>query len=176
MASGSDLVEILIKLLAEVERRNIEYALAGGWAFSVLVEPRATTDIDLLILLDSPSQEAIRSLASSVLTPTIVHSAPMNLKHISMWRCIGLHDMQEVIIDFLLADSPFLKSALARRQQIALGNQLVATLTLEDLMLMKMLAGRLQDQADLEKIDECKEDLQIDWSYIDQWKAALGLK
>lgn len=175
MASGADLIEILIKLLAEVDRRNIDYALAGGWAFSVLVEPRATTDIDLLILLDSPSQESIRSLASSVFTSTIVHSAPMKLKHISIWRCLGLHDKQEVIIDFLLADSAFLKSALARRQRIALGSQLVATLTLEDLMLMKMLAGRLQDQADLERIDSCKEELQIDWAYIDRWKAELGI-
>jgi hypothetical protein len=175
MASESDLAETLSSLLAEFDRNNVQYALAGGWAFSALVEPRATTDIDLLILLDSPSQETIHSLVSSVFTSAIVHPTPMKLKGVSIWRCAGLRDKQEVVVDFLLADSAFLRSALVRRQRIAFGGQQVSLLTLEDLMLMKMIAGRLQDQADLEKIEARKTQLQIDWAYLDQWKAALGL-
>ena len=57
MAGEADLGQILTELLNEFDRRNAQYALAGGWAFSALVEPRATTDIDILILLDSPSRE-----------------------------------------------------------------------------------------------------------------------
>jgi len=49
-------------------------------------------------------------------------------------------------------------------------------LALEDLMLMKMVAGRLQDLADLEKIEQNKERLSIDLSYIEQWKTDLGLR
>jgi hypothetical protein len=176
MASESDLAGTLAELLAELDRRNVLYALAGGWAFSALVEPRATTDIDLLILLDSPSQESIQSLVSPIFTSIIVHPRPMRLKGVSIWRCTGLNNRQEVVVDFLLADSEFLKSALARRRQISLGGQQVATLALEDLMLMKMIAGRLQDLADLEKIEANKTQLQIDRSYIDQWKIRLGLE
>jgi predicted nucleotidyltransferase len=75
-----------------------------------------------------------------------------------------------------LAASEFLKSALARRRQISLGGQQVAVLALEDLMLMKMIAGRLQDLADLEKIERNKTQLPIDWSYIKQWRTSLGLE
>lgn len=143
-----------------------------------LVEPRATTDIDLLILLDSPSQEVIQSLVSPVFPSGIVHLTPMKLKGVSIWRCAGIRNTQEVVVDFLLADSAFLRSALARRQRITLGTQQVATLTLEDLMLMlmKMVAGRLQDLADLEKIEQKKEHLRVDEFYIAQWKNALGLR
>ncbi|MDF0651359.1 MAG: hypothetical protein P0121_07815 [Nitrospira sp.] len=176
MAAESDLADTLAKLLVELDRRNVLYALAGGWAFSALVEPRATTDIDLLILLDSPSQQRIQSLVSQVFTSIIVHPRPMKLKGLSIWRCTGLHNTHEVVVDFLLADSEFLKSALARRRQIFLGSQQIATLALEDLMLMKMIADRLQDQADLEKIEMNKTQLQIDWSYIEQWSASLGLE
>jgi hypothetical protein len=176
MASESDLAGTLTGLLAEFDRRNVPYALAGGWAFSALVEPRTTTDIDLLILLDSPSQESIQSLVSSVFSSTIVHPTPMKLKGVSIWRCTGLRNNHEVVVDFLLADSAFLQSALARRQQITLGDQRVATLTLEDLMLTKMIAGRLQDLADLERIEANKTQLQIDWPYIKRWKTALGLE
>ena len=141
MASESDLAGTLAELLAELDHRNVLYALAGGWAFSALVEPRATTDIDLLILLDSPSQQGIQSLVSPIFTSIIVHPRPMKLKGVSIWRCLGLRNQQEVVLDFLLADSDFLKSALARQRQIFLGGQQVAVLALEDLMLMKMVAG-----------------------------------
>lgn len=176
MASQSDLIDTLAELLAELDRRNVFYALAGGWAFSALVEPRATTDIDLLVLLDSPSQQSIQSLVSPIFTSIIVHPKPMKLNGVSIWRCTGLHNTQEIVVDFLLADSDLLKSALARRRQISLGGQQVATLALEDLMLMKMIAGRLQDLADLEKIEVNKAHLQIDWSYLEQWRTRLGLE
>jgi hypothetical protein len=176
MASESDLAKTLTELLAEFNRRNVQYALAGGWAFSALVEPRATTDIDLLILLDAPSQETIQSLVSSVFSSIIVHPSPMKTKGVSIWRGVGLRDKHEVVVDFLLADSAFLQSALARKQQITFGAQLVSILTLEDLMLMKMIAGRLQDLADLEKIEARKTQLQIDWTYVEHWKTTLGLE
>ncbi|MGQ0695802.1 MAG: hypothetical protein ACT4OL_09530, partial [Nitrospiraceae bacterium] len=121
MASESFLAEALADLLTEFDRRGVQYALAGGWAFSALVEPRATTDIDLLILLDPPSRETIQSLVSSIFTSTIVHPSPMKMKGVSIWRCMGLRGQQEVVVDFLLADSAFLQSALARKQHITFG-------------------------------------------------------
>jgi hypothetical protein len=175
MAAEADLAQILTELLAELNRRNIQYALAGGWAFSALVEPRATTDIDILILLDPPSRETIQSLVSSVFTSAIIHPSPMKLKSISIWHCTGLRDNQEIVVDLLLADSAFLQSALVRRRHISFGGQTVCVLTVEDLMVMKMIAGRLQDLADLEKIEANKTQLQIDWSYIEQWRTTLGL-
>lgn len=175
MASESFLAEALADILREFDRRGVQYALAGGMAFSALVEPRATTDIDVLILLDPPSRESIQSLLASVFESLIVHPAPMVLQGISMWRAVGVHRREEVVVDFLLANSVFLRSALARKQQITLGAQRVSVLTLEDLVLMKMLAGRLQDQADLEKIGARKSDLHIDWAYVDRWRAMLGI-
>jgi hypothetical protein len=38
-----------------------------------------------------------------------------------------------------------------------------------------MVAGRLQDRADLEKIRARQADLRIDWTYVDRWKTMLGL-
>lgn len=176
MASESLLAEAVADLLADFNRRNVQYALAGGWAFSALIEPRATTDIDVLILLDRPSSESIHSLLAPIFESLIVHPRPMAMHGISMWRTVGVRRQKEIIVDFLLADSEFLRSALVRRRQTLLRGEMIAVVALEDLMLLKMLAGRLQDLADLEKIESRKTDLQIDWAYIDQWKTALGLK
>lgn len=173
MAGESDLAHILTEIVDGFERRDVQYALAGGWAFSALVEPRATTDIDILILLDPPSRETIQTLVSAVFTSTIIHSAPMKFRGISIWRCTGIRNNQEIVVDLLLADSDFLQSALARRRRISFGDQDVCILTLEDLMLMKMSAGRLQDKADLERI--AMAGLTVDREYVEQWKHRLGL-
>jgi hypothetical protein len=176
MAAEPFLAEALSDLVADFNRRRVEYALAGGWAYSALVEPRATTDIDLLILVKQPSREAIQKLLSPVFGTTVVHPSPMQLRGISIWRSVGMCDGHEVVVDLLLADSDFLRIALGRRQTAALGSLSVPILTLEDLILLKTLAGRLQDQADLEKIEARKAERRIDWNYINTWKAKLGLE
>ena len=175
MASESFLVGALSDLIADFNRRRVEYALAGGWAYSALVEPRATTDIDLLVLIEQPSRETILGLLSPVFGTTMVHPAPMQFRGISIWRSVGMRQEQEVVVDLLLADSAFLRTALGRRRTVMLGTLQVPILTLEDLILLKTLAGRLQDLADLEKIEARKDELQIDWDYVAEWKTKLGL-
>ena len=51
----------------------------------------------------------------------------------------------------------------------------IPMLSIEDLIILKMVAGRLQDRADLEKIHTRQADLHVDWTYVDQWKTTLGL-
>jgi hypothetical protein len=175
MAEESLLAQTLSTLITNFNRRGIQYALAGGWAYSALVEPRATTDIDVLLLLEQPSRDRLQSLLSSLFDSTIVHPAAMVFHGISIWRCVGVIKNQEVVIDMLLADSEYLQTALSRRRRILLGDLPVSILTLEDLILLKTLAGRLQDQADLEKIRLRQDELHVDWTYVGEWKAKLGL-
>ena len=175
MAEESLLARTLSSLITDFNRRGIQYALAGGWAYSALVEPRATTDIDVLLLLEQPSRDRLQALLSPLFDSTIVHPAAMVFHGISIWRCVGVLNNQEVVIDMLLADSEYLRTALSRRRQILLGAVPVSILTLEDLILLKMLAGRLQDQADLEKIRLRQDELHVDWTYVGEWTARLGL-
>jgi hypothetical protein len=175
MASESFLIAALSDLISDLNRRGVEYALAGGWAYSALVEPRATTDIALLMLIENPSRETIRDLLSPLFLSFVIHPAPMIFRGVSIWRTVGLRQYMEVIVDLLLADSKFLRHVLARRHTVPFRDLLVPMLMLEDLILLKMLAGRLQDLADLAKIREREVDLHVHWSYVEQWKAKLGL-
>lgn len=141
MAAESFLAQSLSTLITDFNRRGIEYALAGGWAYSALVEPRATTDIDILLLMEQPSRDQLQSLLSSLFDSTIVHPAAMVFRGISIWRCVGILKNQEVVIDVLLADSEYLRTALARRRQNFLGNVSVPTMTVEDLIVLKTLGA-----------------------------------
>ena len=175
MASEPILVHALSDLITDFNRRGVSYALAGGWAYSALVEPRATTDIDFLILLEQPSREHVHALVSSLFDSTVIHPSPMVFQGISIWRIVGIRSGQEVIVDLLLADSVYLRTALARARIVPFGSVPVPILTLEDLIILKTLAGRLQDRADLEKIRARQADLPVDWAYVNQWKTTLRL-
>ncbi len=175
MAAEPILIHALSDLITEFNRRGVAYALAGGWAYSALVEPRATTDIDLLVLLDQPSQDTLHSLVSPLFDSTVIHPAPMVFRGLSIWRIVGIRRGQEILVDLLLADSVYLQTALGRARAVSFGALSVPVLTLEDLIILKTLAGRLQDRADLEKIHEREADLHIDWAYVEQWKTSLGL-
>ena len=48
-----DLYDEFRKLIAALNKQEIEYALCGGMAMAVYDHPRTTVDIDLLILLES---------------------------------------------------------------------------------------------------------------------------
>jgi hypothetical protein len=175
MASEPILVQALSDLITDFNSRRVAYALAGGWAYSALVEPRATTDIDLLIFLEQPSREHLQELVSALFDSTVIHPAPIVFQGISIWRIVGIRSDQEVVVDLLLANSEYLRTALARTRPVPFGALLVPILTLEDLVILKTLAGRLQDRADLEKIHARQADLRIDWAYVDHWKKSLGL-
>ena len=100
----------------------------------------------------------------------------MVFQGISIWRTVGIRDDQEVVVDFILADSEYLRTALVRRRLVAFGSLQVPILAIEDLIVLKTLAGRLQDQADLEKIRARQDELHVDWSYVEGWKMKLDLR
>ncbi|MEC4889743.1 MAG: hypothetical protein RI101_06735 [Nitrospira sp.] len=175
MAAEPILIHALSDLITEFNRRGVAYALAGGWAYSALVEPRATTDIDLLILLDRPSRDTLHALVSPLFDATVIHPAPMVFHGLSIWRIVGIRRDQEILVDLLLADSTYLQTALGRARRVSFASLSVPILTVEDLIILKTLAGRLQDLADLEKIHVRQSELHIDWAYVEHWKRTLGL-
>jgi predicted nucleotidyltransferase len=128
------------------------------------------------MLIEQPSREGIQSLLLSLFDSTVVHPAPMVFQGISIWRAVGIRDDQEVVVDFILADSEYLRTALVRRRLVAFGSLQVPILTVEDLILLKTLAGRLQDQADLEKIRARQKELGVDWDYVERWKTKMELR
>src|SRR5438094_10343214 len=69
MAPESFLAGALSDLIRHLNDQSTNYALAGGWACSALVEPSATTDIDLVILSDNPSERTSAQLLTSLLEP-----------------------------------------------------------------------------------------------------------
>ncbi len=176
MAAESFLVQTLTALIMEFSRRGFNYALAGGWAYSALVEPRATTDIDLLILVKQPSRERIHSMALA--TVRLDRGAPSahglsGAVHLAMR---GNSQRSGSRHRSALGGLGVSSTALASRRIVPFDSLQMPILTIEDLIVLKTLAGRLQDQADLETIRARQDELHIDWNYVEEWKARVGLR
>ena len=174
MASEPFLIAVLTDIIRGLNAQRVDYALAGGFAYSALVEPRATTDLDLLVLLEDPSPEKLVGLFRPVFDAVLPHPAPMVFKRMSIWRVVGTRGGREAIVDLLLAQSDFHRKVLERKREVDFLGLMLPIVTIEDLVLLKAMAGRLQDLADLERIKQ-QPGLQIDREYVRSWQVKLGL-
>lgn len=95
-----DLFQELQRIAQTMSEKKIEYALVGGLAYSVLVEVRATEDIDLLIKPEDWERtiEVLKPLGYENL------ALPMDFEEIRMRRLVKLDAKDSVVVDFILAD------------------------------------------------------------------------
>ena len=169
------LIDHLRKIISFLSANDCEYALAGGLAFSALVEPRATVDIDILISIDESMMQGFLEKMKKEYTSMIVHESPMEFDRIRVWRVVTVNEDKEIIVDFLLAESEFHKSAIRRSSEIEFFDIKLKVVSLEDLIILKILSNRVQDKADLERIFKgMKTD--IDYEYLDYWKGKLKFR
>ena len=150
-----------LKRTATLFRENdIAYCLAGGLAVSLLSRPRATEDIDLIVLCeerDVPSLEALVRAHFEVIQVRDV----MRFRTASIWRFIlGDGNKGVIILDFILADRDEYRTSIANSVEIAVDDYLINVITPQDLITIKQLAGRPVDLMDIEALrDVLEEDI-----------------
>jgi predicted nucleotidyltransferase len=164
----------LKRIVQFLNKQKIDYALAGGLAFSALVEPRATMDIDLIVMIKEKQLNDFKDLLKHEFESIITHKEPMQFNLVKIWRVINFIEDREMIFDFILAESKFHKNAIERAFEIDFFGSKLKVITLEDLILLKNCANRTQDLADLDKIYETYDD-DIDYGYLKFWSDKLNI-
>jgi Nucleotidyl transferase AbiEii toxin, Type IV TA system len=127
--------------------------LVGGLAVGVWVEPRATRDIDLAIVL-VPSLaadffEALRErgavFALSEAERAAKEGGPVRV-HVPFSQGVSTR------VDLLIAGTDFERGAVARRRRATLFSHPIWVASPDDLLLYKLIAGRPQDLADIDRL------------------------
>jgi hypothetical protein len=150
----------------------------GGLALSFWKHVRHTQDVDLLIDLETLGLDAILE---------VLRHAGVRIKHktpvidLGSVRIVQLlyepkDAFMDVPIDLLLAESSFQREALKRRipAQLAEMNLDFYALSCEDILIMKMEAGRLIDRADAANLVRLNRN-ELDLPYLLKWVSALNL-
>jgi hypothetical protein len=161
----------LADVVAFLESNGVAYALVGGLAVSARGQPRVTVDVDMILGTDIDS--ALRLAENLEITKfkplfddvaTIVQQAfilPLR------------HRQTNVKVDLAIGMSGFEQQAIARAQVMDAAGTKVRVATSEDLLVMKVLAGRPQDEQDLQGLVIAQGD-RLDWPYCLNVAEKLG--
>jgi hypothetical protein len=153
-------------------------AVMGGISLAAWHHIRATRDVDLLIALDRSSVDAVLRVLKTrgcrpKKAPPIVTVGEHHFVQLLYTPTDEFYDVQ---IDLLLAESELQKSAIARRvrQDVPGIKRPVDVLHCDDLILFKLLAGRVIDRADAAMLLRENRDA-LDLDYLLSWIARLDL-
>jgi hypothetical protein len=152
-----DLYEELSKLIAEFDRHQIDYALCGGIALAIYDHPRATVDIDLLIL--SESLDDVMAIAEALdytirgLDMTFTGGA-VEIRRVSK---IDSETGIVLSLDLLLVTNEIRPMWDSRVQANWEGGKL-SVVSREGLIALKKMSARPQDLADISALMEDADD------------------
>jgi hypothetical protein len=160
--------------LGRIESLGLSWYVTGSWALAAYAEPRMTQDID--IVLDVTRAEYESRIRPSFESDFLVND-PIDLG--GRWMGGLIHRTDLVRLDLMFGRSDgWAHSAMARRQRLdhpTLGP--IWVISVEDLVLAKLEwsegTSELQIR-DVRSIVRLVGDL--DWPYLEQYAAALGIR
>lgn len=157
MDIARNLFETLKSLCALLNDARIDYCLVGGLAVAILSKPRATEDIDLLILIGEQEKSSITALMKQKFE-IINDQNVMHFKNATIWRVVlGSPDGDKnglVVVDFLLADREIYRAAVNDPVKLTYDNVTIPVAKPECLIKIKELSNRPQDLIDIASLKE----------------------
>jgi predicted nucleotidyltransferase len=154
-----------------LQSHGVSYALIGGLAVSYRGQPRATADVDMVIAADtSRALSLAEALATSRFRPLFPDVTDVIEKSLMLPL---RHRQTNVKVDLAIGLSGFEQQAVSRAEQVDFSGTLVSVASAEDLLIMKVLAGRPQDEHDLQGL-VIAQGSRLDWDYCLRVAAELG--
>jgi hypothetical protein len=147
---ASLLVEFTM-LINALNDSGIEYAVCGGLSMAIHGYPRATIDIDILIEADS--LDATYELAAKHGYDIRGLDISFKERAVEIRRVSKIDDDGEVLSLDMLITTPAVQSVWDTREAVEFLDTKLAVVSREGLIKMKTLAGRPQDLADIERLE-----------------------
>lgn len=151
-----DLFEELNQIVSALEANDIEYAVCGGLALTILGFPRATFDIDVLLREESLAK-AFEIVAEKGYD---IHGLDMSFKEraVEIRRVSKIDEDGEVLsLDFLLV-TPHVEEVWKTKIAYSWEGKKLWIVSREGLLTMKKLAGRHKDLIDIDRIENDEEE------------------
>lgn len=160
-------------LIKWLRSQEVPGLIIGGIAASILGRPRLTRDVDLLILLEEQRwQEFLNAGRRFGFVPRLDDA----LEFARRSRVFLLHHKpSDVDIDISLAALPFEEESIAQVRWTKIGTLSIPLPTPENLIIMKAIAHRPQDMADVKAVLDAhpKVDLRRVRRWVKEFSSAL---
>jgi hypothetical protein len=160
-----ELKKLIEKIAKEFEKHKIDYMIIGGQAVLIYGEPRLTKDIDITIGANIDKYWDILNIVQN-LNLKILPKEPYKFVKDTMVLPL-LDEKTGFRIDLIFSSTEYEKEALKRANKIKIGNTYVNYVSVEDLIIYKIISGRERDIEDLKVI--LIKNKKIDEKYILKW-------
>lgn len=167
------LLSVLQDLIAWLALQQTPGIVIGGVAASILGRPRATRDVDAVILLDENGWKTfLEAGARFGFKPR--HRDSLDFAKQARVLLVR-HETSGIDTDISLGMLPFEQEAIARAQSIKVSGITIPLPTPEDLIIMKAVANRARDVADIEALLDAhpKLDLRRIRRWLREFSSAL---
>lgn len=164
-------VELAHRALSSTEA---PYCIIGALALGVWGTPRATYDVDFLVLAQCNDPQPFLGLlrtAGFSINETWHHANPMAREVVLR---LAHPSAPHFPVDLVFSLSPFDRAVLDRRQPVVFHGLTIWMTSPENLVLMKLRAGRPRDFDDVISIVK-NPRLHLDLDYLWDWADQLGL-
>jgi hypothetical protein len=167
---------VLHKTLDVFEGVHVECAAMGGFAVRHWALPRPTYDVDFAVAVEGePLLRLLRAFEAAGFNVDRQFLAGFTDTLAGMRKlavaCFDSAAMWNV--DIFLATTPFIRSAFDRRVRTVVEGRKLAVVSVEDLLLFKLLANRTKDRLDIE--DTLLVCGPLDLPYLRKWAEHLGV-
>ncbi|MEW6556788.1 MAG: DUF6036 family nucleotidyltransferase [Elusimicrobiota bacterium] len=169
MGKKSTIDQLFVKVHNLLKKTKTPYILIGGLAAGVLGQPRFTQDADFLIFLDRNKLSGFLEIAKKEGLKFDKKKVERTILERGVFRLF----LGNYHADFIINALNFGKSVLKRKIAIKFFNRLVAFPTPEDLILIKIIAGRELDLIDVKNII-LRNAEKIDKKYLTQWAQKIS--
>ena len=168
--------EILTRVVDALEASGTPYMLTGSLVSSLQGEPRATHDIDFVLVAGPTSAAALFAALTSVGGYLDRASIERAIERQSVFNLIDPDTGLKV--DFwMLTNDPFDRSRWQRRQQESVLGRQIWVSSPEDTILAKLRWARLAGGSEKHVTDAVRvyevQHAKLDRQYLDRWVATL---
>ncbi len=147
-----------------INASRVDYLIIGGVAVGIWGDIRVTEDLDLLISLLRRNIRIILKEAKSSGFSFKEKAVLNQAKEVGVFKIF----YENYHLDFLITSIGLEKSALKRKQKVIIFDREVFVPTKEDLLLLKIIAGRPKDILDAESIVN-RQKGRLDIKYLETW-------
>ena len=143
-----------LELLRVFAKHKVAYAVIGGYAVGIHAEPRYTKDLDILIVPEKKNAKALLAALSEFGAP-ISNLSVDELATPGLLYVFGIPPLRVDILNRIVGVN--VKTLIKRAKKIKIADTSLKVVAIADLIMLKKLAGRKQDLADIEKLKAVKQ-------------------